>query len=130
KGLDLLLAAWPLVVAAVPEARLVVVGFGAYRVATERMVEALAVGDLSVLRELAERGRAEEGGPAGRLEMLAAFLDGLDADPAARDAYLAAARGAAERIVLTGRLEHAELAGVLPAFEAIAVTSTFPESFG
>ena len=31
KGVDLLLAAWPLVVAAVPEARLCVVGFGTYR---------------------------------------------------------------------------------------------------
>ena len=31
KGVDLLLAAWPLVVARVPDARLVVVGFGTYR---------------------------------------------------------------------------------------------------
>ena len=31
KGVDLLLAAWPLVLAEVPEARLVVVGFGDYR---------------------------------------------------------------------------------------------------
>ena len=31
KGVDLLLAAWPLVLARVPRARLVVIGFGAYR---------------------------------------------------------------------------------------------------
>ena len=31
KGVDLLLAAWPLVVAEVPDARLCVVGFGTYR---------------------------------------------------------------------------------------------------
>ena len=42
KGVDLLLAAWPLVVARVPEARLMVVGFGTYREALERFVDALA----------------------------------------------------------------------------------------
>ena len=36
KGVDLLLAAWPLVVAEVPDARLAVVGFGTYREALER----------------------------------------------------------------------------------------------
>ena len=41
KGVDLLLAAWPLVVERVPDARLVVVGFGTYRDALERFVEAL-----------------------------------------------------------------------------------------
>ena len=41
KGVDLLLAAWPLVVARVPDARLVVVGFGTYREALGRFVEAL-----------------------------------------------------------------------------------------
>jgi glycosyltransferase involved in cell wall biosynthesis len=130
KGIDLLLAAWPLVVAEVAEARLVAVGFGANREASERFVAALRAGDLPALRELAERGRAEEGGPAGRLEMLGAFLDSLDADPAARERYLAAAPLAAERIAFTGRLEHDELAELLPATEALAVTSTFPEAFG
>ena len=37
KGVDLLLAAWPLVVARVPDARLVIVGFGTYRDALERL---------------------------------------------------------------------------------------------
>nr|MDQ6915217.1 glycosyltransferase family 4 protein [Actinomycetota bacterium] len=131
KGIDLLLAAWPFVVAEVPEARLVVVGFGAYREACERFVAALAAGDLGMPRQLAERGRAEEeGGPAGRLEMLGAFLDALEADSPARERYLAAAPRAAGRIAFTGRLEHAELADVLPAAEALAVPSTFPEAFG
>ena len=39
KGVDLLLAAWPLVVERVPEARLVVVGFGGYRAGSERLKE-------------------------------------------------------------------------------------------
>jgi glycosyltransferase involved in cell wall biosynthesis len=32
--------------------------------------------------------------------------------------------------VLTGRLEHEELADLLPAFQALVVPSTFPEAFG
>jgi len=35
-----------------------------------------------------------------------------------------------ERVVFTGRLEHDEVADVLPACEAMVVPSTFPESFG
>ena len=46
KGVDLLLAAWPLVVAEVSEARLCVVGFGTYREGLGRIVAALAAGDL------------------------------------------------------------------------------------
>ena len=130
KGVDLLAAAWPLVLQREPRARLVVVGFGAYRAALERLIDALARGDLAAVRALAESGRAEEGGPAAPLSLLRAFLDGLDADPDARERYLAAAATLRERIVLTGRLDHDELADLLPACEALVVPSTFPEAFG
>jgi len=75
KGVDLLLAAWPLVVARVPEARLVVVGFGTYRQTLGRFVEALGRGDLQTLLGIAARGRELEGGPPGELRYLRAFLD-------------------------------------------------------
>src|SRR5918997_5754537 len=42
KGVDLLVAAWPLVVARVPEARLCLVGFGTYRDGLRRLIAALA----------------------------------------------------------------------------------------
>ncbi len=107
KGVDLLLAAWPLVVARVPDARLCVVGFGTYRDALGQMVEALAAKDLAALREIASRGRELEGGPVGELEHLAAFLDGLEGER--REDYRDAAPAAAERVVFTGRLEHGDL---------------------
>ncbi len=74
KGVDLLLAAWPLVLASEPAARLVVVGFGP------------------------ERERLEA--------------------------------AAGPRVLFTGRLDHEELAELLPACEAIVVPSIFPEAFG
>jgi glycosyltransferase involved in cell wall biosynthesis len=130
KGIDLLLAAWPLVLERVPAGRLVVVGFGAYRETCETLIAALAAGDLARVRDVARQGRGAEGGEAAPLRMLEAFLDGLEADPAARERYLAAAAAMADRVVLTGRLEHAELAAFLPACEALVVPSTFPEAFG
>src|SRR4051812_35578137 len=57
KGVDLLLAAWPLVLARAPAARLVVVGFGSYREGLEALQAALAAGDLERAVEIAEAGR-------------------------------------------------------------------------
>jgi glycosyltransferase involved in cell wall biosynthesis len=124
KGVDLLLAAWPLVVGEVPEARLVIVGFGTYRDALGRFVEALRRRDLDELREIAARGRELEGGPPGELRHLRAFLDRVDAD------WLRAAPAAAECVHFTGRLEHDDLPALLPACEAQVMPSTFPEAFG
>jgi glycosyltransferase involved in cell wall biosynthesis len=124
KGVDLLLAAWPSVVEAVPDARLVVVGFGTYRDALLGFVDALRDRDVGALREIASRGRELEGGPPGELRYLAAFLDSVD------EAWLRAAPAAAERIHFTGRLEHDDLPLLLPACEAQVMPSTFPESFG
>jgi glycosyltransferase involved in cell wall biosynthesis len=136
KGVDLLVAAWPLVAAAVPDARLVVVGFGTYRDGMERLAHALRDGDLEQAREIAQRGRELEGGPPGELRYLSAFLDRLENDDgpgpnaAARERYLAAAAHGLARIHFTGRLEHSDLPDLLPACEAQVVPSTWPEAFG
>jgi glycosyltransferase involved in cell wall biosynthesis len=136
KGVDLLIAAWPLVSMAVPDTQLAIVGFGAYRAGLERLVACLAVGDLDGAMEIARLGRAlevadgESHDPrqAIPLRHLLAFFNSLSSVEAER--YLAAARGLDERIVFTGRLDHEELAEVLPACSALVVPSTFPEAFG
>ena len=128
KGVDLLLAAWPLVVDAVPDARLVIVGFGSYREGLGSLLAALGAGDLDRAREVAAAGRELEGGERAELRYLAAFLDGLDAG--GRERYRRAAAPAAARVSFTGRLEHADLPSVLSACEAQVVPSTFPEAFG
>ncbi len=128
KGVDLLAAAWPLVLAEVPDARLLVVGFGAFRGGLEGLLAALAAGDLDAVRALAASGRAAEGGPEGRLAMLDAFVASLDGPE--RERYLAAAARLPSRTTVVGRLDHDELAAVLPLCEALVVPSTFPEAFG
>ena len=128
KGVDLLLAAWPLVIAAVPEARLCVVGFGEYRDGLKQLLAAIEQRDLAAAREVARRGRALEGGEEAELGYLAAFLDGLAGDE--RERWLAAGPDAAARVHFTGRLEHSDLPDLLPACEAQVVPSTFPEAFG
>jgi glycosyltransferase involved in cell wall biosynthesis len=119
KGVELLLAAWPLVLAREPRARLLIVGFGAFRPGLEGLARDLERGDLDAVQAL----RSEHG---DELPHLRAFLDSL-ADP---EAYRAAARGMTDRIAWAGRLDHAELTDILPAAEAMAVPSTFPEAFG
>jgi len=130
KGIDLLLAAWPLVLEASPEAQLVIVGFSAYRQPFEELRDALSAGDVEQARAIARAGRSREdaSAPARPLRHLLAFLDSLRGD--VLDSYAAAASGLRDRVVLTGRLEHDELAELLPACEAIVVPSTFPEAFG
>ena len=124
KGVDLLVAAWPLVAAEHPDARLVVVGFGTYRDGLDRLIRALASGDLEDAREVARLGRELEGGPRGELRYLASFLE------SAGDDYLAAASTAFRRVHFTGRLEHGDLPDLLPSCLAQVVPSTFPEAFG
>jgi glycosyltransferase involved in cell wall biosynthesis len=124
KGLDLLFAAWPFVVDRIPDARLLVVGFGTYRDALGAFADALRNADVEAVREIARRGRELEGGPPGELRYLNAFLDTID------EPWLRAAPKAAERIHFTGRLEHDDLPLLLPACEAQVMPSTFPEAFG
>lgn len=124
KGVDLLLAAWPLVRAANPEARLEVAGFGACEEGLRRLLAALEDGDLDAARAIARRGWALEGGEERPLPILSAFLD----DPPA--GYAATARAAAGSVEFVGRLEHHEVASLFPRAEAMVMPSTFPEAFG
>ena len=65
-----------------------------------------------------------EGGEEKPLPILSAFL----ADPPA--GYAEAARAAAGSVEFIGRLEHDEVAELLPDAEALVMPSTFPEAFG
>jgi glycosyltransferase involved in cell wall biosynthesis len=124
KGVDLLLAAWPLVRDANPQARLEVAGFGAYEEGLRRLLAALESGDLVEALAIAHRGWALEGGKERPLPILSAFLD----DPP--QGYVEMARAAAGSVKFIGRLEHHEVATFFPRAEAMVMPSTFPEAFG
>jgi glycosyltransferase involved in cell wall biosynthesis len=124
KGVDLLIAAWPLVRAKHPEARLRIAGFGEYEEGLRRLLAALDSGDLDDARDVARLGRSLEGGEEAPLPILSAFLEGPPAG------YLDAAKGVAGSVEFIGRLEHDEVAELLPRAEALVMPSTFPEAFG
>jgi glycosyltransferase involved in cell wall biosynthesis len=124
KGVDLLLAAWPLVRAEHPEAKLEIAGYGEYEQGLRRLLKALDAGDLGDAREVARLGWGLEGGSAEPLSILGAFLE----DPPA--GYADAAKGMASSVDFIGRLEHDEVADLLPGAEALVMSSTFPEAFG
>ncbi len=125
KGVDLLIAAWPIVVAEHPGSRLLLAGFGSFRHGLEELLAALGQGDLDQMLGLAKKGRGlEDGGPDQPLGFLGSFL----ASPP--EGYAEACLGAAGSIRISGRLEHSEVAAIEPAADALVMPSTFPEAFG
>jgi glycosyltransferase involved in cell wall biosynthesis len=124
KGVDLLLAAWPLVRAEHPDVVLEVAGFGEYEEGLRRLWAALERGDINDAREVALAGWGIEGGEERPLPILSAFLT----EPPA--GYVDAAQNAAGSVEFIGRLEHDEVAELLLGTEALVMPSTFPEAFG
>ena len=126
KGIDLLAAAWPLVLGASAARRgSSIVGFGAYRRGSS------ACSLRSRRRPRAARARAGGPGRGGRAERgplrhLLAFLDGSvrrRVPPGRRPAL-------GDRVVLTGRLEHAELRRPAGARGGSGGAEHLPEAFG
>lgn len=124
KGVDLIVAAWPLIHAANPGARLMLVGFGAYEMGLRALVTSVTDGDIDSARDIAAVGRGLEGGEEAPLEYLTDFFADLP------DGYAEAGLAAAGSIDFAGRLEHSEVAEVVPAADSMIVPSTFPEAFG
>lgn len=129
KGVDLLIAAWPLVRQRHPDARLAIVGFGAYREGLELLLSALSAGDLVTARWIAQGGRRLEIGTGDEpMDIVLSFLDGLSEDQ--RESYAEAARGMRDSVRWFGRLEHGQLVDILPTANCQVIPSTFPEAFG
>jgi glycosyltransferase involved in cell wall biosynthesis len=129
KGVDLLAAAWPLVhrrqvEAGAPSPRLLFAGFGAFEPGLRELIAALEAGDLDAALRVAARGRGYEGDAETPLPILTRFLESPP------DGYVEAARSAAGTMPVGGRLEHDEVAHVMPAADTFAMPSTWPEAFG
>ena len=111
KGIDLLIAAWPLVLMKEPRARLVLVGFGTYREGVEILIRGLERADERLLMHVCRYGRELEGGPRDQLTYLRTFLEGL---AGRHERYFAAAKKMRETIVFTGGSSTASSRGCCP----------------
>jgi len=100
-------------------ARLLVVGFGTFREGLEALTFSLSAGDEATVERLAEMGKLLEGGPAGPLEHFELT-----------DELLGDAEGMEDDVLFVGALYHGDLTKILPAADAAAVPSIFPETFG
>ena len=116
KGVELLLAAFPLVLAREPRARLVIVGFGAFREGSSGSRRSSPRATSTRRARDARRGRARAA--AARRVLRRARRTPT---PTARPR-----RACATACAFAGRLDHAELADLLPAAEAMAVTEHVP----
>jgi glycosyltransferase involved in cell wall biosynthesis len=131
KGVQVLLAAAPLVLERHPRTRFILVGFGSQRAWLEEIVDALDRGDLERLRVLFLRPREvdPEVDPDSSL-CAEGLLEALE-DQAFAEDYFEAARGRLrERVIFTGYLDHDRLRYLLPCAEVATAPSIFPEAFG
>lgn len=129
KGPQLALAAFPLIAAHEPRARMLIAGFGPLREGLEAMVAALSTGDLGLLRYIVEHGNAFGGGPAEPFEHLPAFYERLSSEGLLDD-YTRAAADIDQRVVFTGAVNHLHLSALWRMCTCTIVPSIFPEAFG
>ena len=131
KGVDLLAAAWPLIHRerdgrpgrASP--RLLFIGFGAFEAGLRMLVDALDAGGPR---------RRPRGGRRGAAAWREMRTRPSRSSPASwrtrRRATPTPPATAAGSMLIGGRLEHDEVADVMPAAETFAMPSTWPEAFG
>lgn len=132
KGVHLLLAAAPLIIARHPETVFLLVGFGSFRRYLEAMVAVMDAGrdDLFVemLRQLPDIDGTVDIVHVGLFDDL---LNRLKKDYAFKKEYFGLARDWLwRRTVFAGYLPHHLLKNLLPCADVVVAPSVFPEAFG
>lgn len=113
KGVGELLASFPTVLAQVPKARLLLIGYGGYREHMEGMLHALESGDVDAFVAFAQAGN---------------FLDASSEQ--LRRLFRPLSHEERQRITITGILGHEQLREVLPMASIVVVASKAAEAFG
>jgi len=111
KGVGELMASVPAVLAEIPTARFIFVGFGSYREHLEGLLQAYAQGDPNAFSAYAQAGE------------FALETEGVKAFRALSPAEL-------DRVLFTGILDHETLAHLLPLASVSVVPSNLAEAFG
>ncbi len=126
KGVQSVLAAWPEVLRAVPDAHVILVGSGAYREVLESFVHGMSAGDSDLVDHLVAHGNDYDSThTTGAWTDVAAYL----ADPAKRDLALGVGNAMAEHVHFTGRLDHSRLTKVFPCADLAVFPSVLPEAY-
>jgi len=131
KGVQLLIAAAPLIMKGHPEVRFMLVGFGSSRAYFEAMIEALNKGEEEAYLKLITHPEAfdPEIDPSSA-QFFSALAVKLQ-DQAFAQAYFAAAKGKiGSAFVFTGFLGHNQLKSLIACSEITVAPSIFPEAFG
>jgi glycosyltransferase involved in cell wall biosynthesis len=115
KGVHHLLAAAGLLET---KAEIAIVGYGGFEGELREIAGALSDGDIE--RALEVVARSDD----GYVEAFRSFLKAMKDDPSYRS------RAGEVRVDLLGRLDHEDLAPVLPTFDVLVVPSILPEAFG
>jgi glycosyltransferase involved in cell wall biosynthesis len=134
KGVHGVLIGLPLLLHALPDLRLVVVGHGPLREPLEAMLWAMEHGERDLLDRLIARGRLLEGSPEGEgggseLTQAARFMEWLGAE-GRLDEYWEAAQAHVRpgRVLFTGYLTHRELSCLFPCCDAAVFPSVVREA--
>ena len=129
KGLQSIIAALPLILDKHPTARLLVVGHGPLREATEALLWALEHGMRSLVERIVEWGNSLEGSEPKAFETVRSFYDYLG-ERGELDAYFDKARRylRPDRVIFTGYLTHQELRYLFPCCDVAIFPSVVAEA--
>jgi glycosyltransferase involved in cell wall biosynthesis len=134
KGIQSVIAALPLILEQKPQLRLIIVGHGPLREPMEALIEALRVGDVSLVRKIIAWGHSLEGSPEGAetredLIELTRFFDDLEKRNEGAH-YFECARRLLQphTVIFTGYLTHKELRFLFPCADVGVFPSIVRES--
>lgn len=131
KGVQLIIAAAPLIMIKHRKVRFILVGFGSSRAYFEALIEALNQGDQAAFINLISHPATVDAEiDPDSTQFFAALINKLE-DPDFARAYFAAAKGKiASAFVLTGYLGHNHLKSLIACADITVAASIFPEAFG
>jgi glycosyltransferase involved in cell wall biosynthesis len=132
KGIQMVISALPIVLNAVPDLHLLLVGFGSYREELEALVYSLASGRRELFRYLIEKSISQmQPGNEPCVERPFKFLGALARRKEVKSYFDSAERNDISRHVhFLGALSHAELGRLLPCADGFVAASVCPEAFG
>ena len=125
KGVHELIAAMPEIAARRPEVRLLIVGSGSYREVLEGLVSSVQTANQTLFDELVSNGRAlDREGVPGALDELSHYVS----DPEKRDLLFRHGADLVDRVLFTGRLDHARLRWLFPCCDLAVFPSIVEEA--